>query len=159
VTNYDAITEQFGPALSDLARRMYAGLFDVVTNPRGQPEVVQWPTDSAGEAALRELILCGLVEPVRGGSTVSYRPTSRAWRAHLLAERAEALKSKQKLMIGNCARCGIPLDAVGTGIFIYERGDERHTVCYRCAEYFADAGYVVVEQLHSTLDDAIEGRR
>jgi hypothetical protein len=86
VTNYDAITEQFGPALSDLARRMYAGLFDVVTNPLGRPSVDEWPTDSAGEAALRELILCGLVEPVRGGSTVSYRLTSAAWRAHLLAE-------------------------------------------------------------------------
>jgi hypothetical protein len=84
----------FGLALSDLARWMYAGLFDVVTNPLGRPSVDEWPTDSAGEAALRELILCGLVEPVRGGSTVSYRLSCAAWRAHLLAEQAEREKGE-----------------------------------------------------------------
>jgi hypothetical protein len=84
MTLYDAITNQFNPQLSPLARRMYQAIFEIVCNPEKAPCLNTWPVDEAGERARKELIHCGLIETMHAGVFLRYRLTSAAWRAHLL---------------------------------------------------------------------------
>jgi hypothetical protein len=176
VTNYDAITNAFNPALSDLARRMYAVMFDHCTSAiylaswyldeiLGEDTGLDavWP--SPGNDAMKELIDARLVRLVTDLGC-RYELTSAAWRAHLQAERAEKERAKEQTpakppsSLGNCANCGIELDNVTTGMVVVHRESRHITVCGPCADSLvARKLYTVVAQAKSLLDDAIEGRR
>lgn len=83
---YDHITDQFNKDLSPLAKRMYAGLVDIVSRPSGPTFIEDWPTTDEGTIARQELIDCGLVSEVRPPRAVKrFSLTSAAWRAHLHA--------------------------------------------------------------------------
>jgi hypothetical protein len=88
---YDAITDQFSTSLSPLAKRMYAALFEIVTNDAGGTMVNEWQLDTSGMQARNELLQCGLTEPVRGGTITRYRLTSAAWRAHVRMHNAAVI--------------------------------------------------------------------
>jgi hypothetical protein len=97
--NYDHITTQFAPALSDLARRMYAAIVEGTSNRNTGNYLPAWEIalkenirlgddpSSEGDDAIHELFGAGLVEQAPR-TEWSFRLTSAAWRAHLLAERA-----------------------------------------------------------------------
>jgi hypothetical protein len=170
---YDHITDQFTRDLSPLARRMYAAIWGTVSDPRNGLSVELRHLDKANEKAMMELIRSGLIEVVIG-TPGHRRLTSAAWRAHLLAERAEREKPKEQApakppsSLGNCANCGIELDNVTTGMVVVHRENRHITVCGPCADSLvarklytivAQAKSLTAESAAALLRDAVEGRR
>jgi hypothetical protein len=105
MNQYDTITNQFNPALSDLARRMYAVIYEGTSKRQTGNYLPAWevalkesvrigddsPTE--GDDAIHELFVADLIEQAPR-TEWSFRLTSAAWRAHLLAERAEREKGE-----------------------------------------------------------------
>jgi hypothetical protein len=104
MTNYDAITNQFAPALSDLARRMYAAIYEATSKQDAKIYMLAGEINDAldtditciggpGEDALLSLIKANLIS-FNPGEWFRYYLSCAAWRAHLLAERAEREKGE-----------------------------------------------------------------
>jgi hypothetical protein len=97
--NYDHITSQFSVDLSDLAKRMYAAIFEATSDPElGITYLAAWHigkileedtgldcmVGSPGNGAMFDLMAFDLIE---SGFDCRYQLTARAWRAHYLHER------------------------------------------------------------------------
>lgn len=101
---YDSIPNQFAPDLSPLARRMYAAIYEGTSKTGAMNYLKGYEIDEAlkeessvievggdSEDAMLELVKAGLIEFLSTGWR--YRLTAAAWRAHLLAERAQTTEA------------------------------------------------------------------